>query len=205
MASWPWAKPGGASPSRSLRELLLKKWKIELGVLLLVIVFVVVPPLRTHVLDEFLFQSPSGKVRLVVWQESLAMLKDHPITGAGLVGYQTALVPYHHPWHKEVAPYPLEIFLYPHNVILNFWSELGLLGLIVFIWLMVAFFQVAWRKRDQPLAIMALAAMVALLVHGLVDVPYFKNDLAVLFWIIMALPLLEPMVHEARRDGQCLT
>ncbi len=31
--------------------------------------------------------------------------------------------------------------------------------------------------------------MTALLIHGLVDVPYFKNDLAMLFWIIYALGL----------------
>lgn len=35
----------------------------------------------------------------------------------------------------------------------------------------------------------ALASMAALLVHGLVDVPYFKNDLAVLFWILISLSI----------------
>jgi len=29
--------------------------------------------------------------------------------------------------------------------------------------------------------------MVVVLIHGLVDVPYFKNDLAILFWIVYAL------------------
>jgi hypothetical protein len=33
-----------------------------------------------------------------------------------------------------------------------------------------------------------------LLIHGLVDVPYFKNDLSLLFWLIVALisvPIIE--------------
>jgi hypothetical protein len=34
---------------------------------------------------------------------------------------------------------------------------------------------------------MALPVIIAILVHGLVDVPYFKNDLAVLFWMLIAL------------------
>jgi len=32
-----------------------------------------------------------------------------------------------------------------------------------------------------------LSAMVVIVVHGLVDVPYFKNDLAVMFWALIAL------------------
>jgi ASC-1-like (ASCH) protein len=52
------------------------------------------------------------------------------------------------------------------------------------------------------MSLMALCGMAALLVHGLVDVPYFKNDLAILFWLIMALPLLEPRTHEAHRDPE---
>lgn len=163
--------------------------KIVLGVgVVLAAVVLSITPLRSKVLDEFLLQSPSGQIRRVVWQETVALLKDHPIAGAGLAGYQMALVPYHNPWHKDITPYAIEIFLYPHNVILNFWVELGLVGVIVFVWLLVVFFREAWKKRDTMLAQMAIAAMVALLVHGLVDVPYFKNDLAVLFWIIMALP-----------------
>ena len=30
-------------------------------------------------------------------------------------------------------------------------------------------------------------AMVAIIVHGLVDVPYFKNDLALEFWTFLGL------------------
>jgi len=33
--------------------------------------------------------------------------------------------------------------------------------------------------------------MIVLLVHGLVDTPYFKNDLSVLFWLIIGLGIAE--------------
>jgi hypothetical protein len=32
-----------------------------------------------------------------------------------------------------------------------------------------------------------LLALVAVIVHGLVDVPYFKNDLSLEFWTLLAL------------------
>lgn len=180
-----------------------RRWTVA-GLLLATIgAACVLPATRNLIVSQLTFSSPSGIMRRVVWEESVAMLKDNWITGAGLAGYQTALEPYHEPWRKDVSPYKLEIFLYPHNVILNVWSELGLAGVIVFVWLLGAFFTITWRQRRQPLSVMALAAMVALLVHGLVDVPYFKNDLAVLFWTIMALPLLERRrVHTMHRDPE---
>lgn len=134
--------------------------------------------------NELLLRDWSGHVRKTQWSETWTMLKDtstplgagRPIIGAGLSGYKTALAPYHK------ATY-LEIFEYPHNIVLNFWSETGLLGLLVFLWIIILFFR---NTRHHA----AIASMVVILIHGLVDVPYFKNDLAILFWIIYALGLL---------------
>jgi hypothetical protein len=30
-------------------------------------------------------------------------------------------------------------------------------------------------------------AFLTIIIHGLVDVPYFKNDLAVFFWVLLAI------------------
>ena len=40
---------------------------------------------------------------------------------------------------------------------------------------------------DGALQLGVLLALVAVVVHGLVDVPYFKNDLCLLFWTLVAL------------------
>lgn len=152
-----------------------------------------IPELRglsNRAAEPILFGDTSGKIRLVVWQETWTMLRDSPLAGGGFANYQRALAPYHQPWHKEITPYALEIFLYPHNVFLNFWTEFGIIGLLVFLWLVAVFFKISWQRKDDVMTILAIAAMSALLVHGLVDVPFFKNDLAVLFWLIMIMPLL---------------
>jgi O-antigen ligase len=103
------------------------------------------------------------------------MLVDRPIRGAGLSGYPTVFAPYHKAGH-------IEIFQYPHTLVLNFWSEVGLAGLLAFALIMLRFFRDATATKAWTLA----GAGAALLVHGLVDVPYFKNDLAMLFWLLMA-------------------
>lgn len=161
------------------------------GVAMVMIALLVLPMTREVIFEQATLSAPSGLMRRAVWSETIALLRDTPIRGAGLAGYQTAVEPYHVDWRPEITPYKIEIFLYPHNVFLNAWVETGLLGLISFVWLLAVFYRLAWKQRSMPLSAMALAGMTALLVHGLVDVPYFKNDLAVLFWLIMALPLLE--------------
>ncbi len=126
-------------------------------------------------------------LRRTQWADTWTMLKDGRLLyGAGLGNYQATMLPYHnHPG--------IEIYLYPHNVFLNFWTETGLAGLILFLGIIAAFWRSVWhalRTLSRPLVIGAAAAMVTLLVHGLVDVPFFKNDLSVLLWLIILLPLL---------------
>lgn len=138
---------------------------------------------RHLILQKLSFQSWSGMVRLKIYQETWTMLKDHPVFGAGLAGYQTGIRPYHlNTW--------MEIFLYPHNIVLAIWSELGLLGLLAFGYLVWWLVKKIYERRDSLKY--ALGASVSiLLIHGLVDVPYFKNDLAVAFWLIVLLAVTE--------------
>ena len=82
--------------------------------------------------------------------------------------------------------------MYPHNIFLNFWTELGLAGMVLFAWIIGRFVYLGLKllkqESDQKGIILGLiCAMVVIFVHGLVDVPYFKNDLAVVFWVLLAM------------------
>ncbi|MFA5076021.1 MAG: O-antigen ligase family protein [Patescibacteria group bacterium] len=154
------------------------------------------------IVDTLLFRDWSGKIRLLMWRETWQLIRDHWFLGVGLAGYQTALASYHQA--KEI-----EIFMYPHNFIFNFWVELGLAGLLTFLYIIGKFFRLGvavlkskacpepfgfaqgWLRREvknfRVVGAALLAALVVILVHGLVDVPYFKNDLAILWWTIFGL------------------
>ena len=89
---------------------------------------------------------------------------------------------------------PTEIYMYPHNIFLNFWSELGILGALLFCWIIAKFlwqsgrFFLAERNNQEYfIALGLMTSMITLVIHGLVDVPYFKNDLSALFWVSIAL------------------
>ena len=144
-------------------------------------------------------------MRVQQWRETISMLSDTPIFGPGLAGYQSLMIPYHQNSH-------VEIYLYPHNFFLNFWTETGLLGLISTIWILVLFFILGFKAYNKsniqifkysnnPLTLTTTCAMIVLLVHGLVDVPYFKNDLSILFWIIVGLMII---LYNERRSGRAV-
>ena len=143
-------------------------------------VILAVPKIRTPIIKAVTFQEWSGHVRVLIWQESITMLKDHPVFGAGLGAYPDVIKPYHK------ATY-IEIFQYPHNILLNLWSETGLLGILAFAWLCVTWVRLALKRDGDARRVAFLFPLIAILVHGLVDVPYFKNDLAVVFWVFVIL------------------
>ena len=149
-----------------------------------------IPSLRERVLTNL--DPTNGHNTLVgrfhLWSVALQMLRDHPIFGAGLSGFATVVGPY---WN----PTNIDQFTYPHNIVLNSWTETGLLGVAAFGWILVTGMMVAWRgwrtapSSWQAIHLGVLLALVAVVVHGLVDVPYWKNDLSVEFWTLLSLPI----------------
>ncbi|MFA5854321.1 MAG: O-antigen ligase family protein [Patescibacteria group bacterium] len=155
----------------------------------------IIPETRAFAIEKLTLRDWSGRVRKEMWVEASHMLKDHAVLGAGLSGYPIVFDAYHEARH-------IEIFQYPHQLFLNFWSELGLAGLIAFFLLIGRYFMTLRETlrrvpSSQFWIAMLVASMTALLVHGLVDVPYFKNDLSMLFWLLLA--LTSSMRAEARQ------
>jgi O-antigen ligase len=143
-------------------------------------------PLIRHRIAYELHPLPGNTLdfRLRIWGQTLRLLSHHPVLGIGLSYYQQAMGPY---WQD------LPKVIYPHNIVLNFWAVTGLLGLVAFGWLTIRAFIMGWRGwrrhsaewRPYDLGIMLF--LVAVVVHGLVDVPFFKNDLSLEFWALLGI------------------
>ncbi len=143
--------------------------------------FIIQSPIK----DKINFKDYSGNIRIDMWEETVEMLNDNFIFGSGIIGYQEVMKNY----HKNNY---FDIFLYPHNLFLNFWVEIGLLGLIIFIIIFFKFFKNCYnyRQSNNYYFIILILSFISLIIHGLVDVPYFKNDLSILFWLIIMLSCL---------------
>ncbi|MDI3496571.1 MAG: hypothetical protein PWQ35_592 [Patescibacteria group bacterium] len=179
--------------------------------ILLVFAILFIPQLKTLTINKLTLQDLSGEIRKQQWRETMMTLTGKSfILGNGLSNYQTTVAPFHQEgiffnrdkienFHSVLygnaelrAKYwqPVEIYIYPHNIVLNFWSELGLLGLLGFLILIIKFLIKSFLlfiKNNNFLALGLFSSMLVIIIHGLVDVPYFKNDLAALFFIILSL------------------
>lgn len=155
---------------------------VKRGASVLALVALVLALVLPFTREKLFLHDTSGLVRRAQWSEAMTLLKAQPLQGAGLAGYPTEIAPYH-----DGTLY--EIFQYPHNVGLNIWVELGILGLVVAIWLAIVVARQAWQHRYDPLVVAGAVGLLTMVIHGLVDVPFFKNDLAVLTVFFLAMTL----------------
>jgi putative inorganic carbon (hco3(-)) transporter len=117
--------------------------------------------------------------RSAIYAATLHMIEAHPILGVGLGGYV----------------YNLHGFaeIYPHDLYLSFWVEVGLLGLLAFVYIFVRLIVTAWKALplaigfDRAMLWGAFGTMALWAVHGIFDSPYWKNDLSVEFWLVAAI------------------
>ncbi len=144
--------------------------------------------------------------RLRLWQSTLQMLNDHPITGVGLDQF---LYQYR---GRYILPdaWQEPNLSHPHNILLDFWTRLGLGGLSALLWLQVAFWRASWRIYSsvcpvqdtttlRAVSMGMMGSMAALLAHGLVDNSVFVQDLSYVFALLIALPSL---LHTAQVGEQ---
>ncbi len=141
-------------------------------------------------------QANSLSVRRQLWRVSGDLVAEHLLLGIGLGQFEPAYQTKLHErfqqfencsagWrmHIENCTRPLAEYVFrdPHNWILSMWLNTGLLGLISFVGIHGYIFYRLYRLH--PLSQEAQAtflALLSLLIFGLVDTIYWKNDLATL-------------------------
>ncbi len=122
--------------------------------------------------------------RIMIWHSAENMLESNWLWGIGAGNFQETYLIY----QKDFPPYLEWAVPHPHNLYLAWWLYGGILGLAGFIMLICFWFRGLFELQKNPsLKLMGLGIMCYILLHGLVDTTYFKNDLAVVFWLLFAL------------------
>ena len=136
-------------------------------------------------------------LRVNLWRSSLEMVREHPITGVGLDNF---LYAYRGRYILDAAWQEPDLS-HPHNIVLDFATRLGLLGLLAGLWLFSGWAlqlrQAArrWLPKHPgrasspwpPVIAGLLAAFGQGLAHGLVDHSFFLVDLACAFFLMLAI------------------
>lgn len=135
------------------------------------------------------FSEGTNFYRLRAWQSAVNMIRDHPITGLGLDQFLYAFRGHYimpDAWQEPNLSHP-------HNILLDVWIRLGIIGVAWLVVLQITFWRVWLKARlvsdnfTKVLFIGMAASMVNLVVHGLVDNSIFVQDLSYVFVLLVAL------------------
>ncbi len=134
-------------------------------------------------LNSLLDSRSSLSSRTMIWRSSLRIIRDNPVLGIGPGNFQTSYLDY----QQYFPPYLEWAVPQPHNLYLAFYLQTGLVGLIGFLLLCFKWFSLGLTQKNTTFSVVSLGILFYVLLHGLVDTPYWKNDLAYFFWIILFL------------------
>jgi len=142
--------------------------------------------------DSFLdLSNPQNSLiqRLFFWKAGVEIIKDFPFTGVGLGNFGLIYPKYRSPRAIETH--------FAHNSYLQIWAEMGILGLLAWLWLILGFFRAGLRNLkveygQNYLTIGLIAASAAFLVHNLIDFSFFIPEVAFHWWVILGLIICHP-------------
>lgn len=142
------------------------------------------------------FNSGTGFTRLQLWRSSWHMALDYPWFGVGpdnfLYAYRSLYI-LPTAWQEPNLNHP-------HTWLLDWWTRLGIVGMVLGLGWWIAGLRATWHKLRHlpidatptiasPVAALwlgTLAAMIAALAHGLIDLSYAVPDL-MLVWVLLTL------------------
>ena len=172
--------------SAVLSFVLLKKFKLNYKVLTaLGLIFITVFP-------SFVFSSTVGftrgsvRSRMLIWKGALFMIKNNPVLGVGTGNFEIAY-PF---WSagKEDVLRPLgERVGNAHNDYLEIAAENGIVGLLLFLFLIFTIFKITFlnMKRGSPeeklITVFIFSSLVAILVNAFAAFP-LKNPSVILYF-----------------------
>ncbi len=136
--------------------------------------------------------------REMIWSASKIILKENYIFGIGPGMFQEYYLSHQKDFKK---PYLEWAVPYPHNVFLAFFIQLGILGILGFFLIVFWVFRVCFevlrvffKEKSSDgrgeAAVLIVAFFTYFLLHGLVDTPYWKNDLSLIFFLFLAISLI---------------
>ena len=128
---------------------------------------------RTTRCVEYLQPLFSWHMRFDYWKEAVKIIAAHPLTGVGL------------------GTFDLPQCRFAHNSYLQIWGEMGILGIVSFLWIVGAVLRNALKeiktsphKNTLTLLIIAIAAF---LFHNVIDFSFFLPEVSILAWVLFGL------------------
>ncbi|MBD2139400.1 putative bicarbonate transporter, IctB family [Anabaena sp. FACHB-1237] len=159
-------------------------------VAILVLAVLFIEPVQVRVVSIFADrQDSSNNFRRNVWDAVFEMIRDRPIIGIG---------PGHNTFNKVYPLYqhPRFTALSAYSVFLEVIVEMGFVGFLCFLWLIIVTVNTGLmeirplresRNAEGFWLIGAIAAIIGMLGHGMVDTVWYRPEVNTVWWLLVAL------------------
>lgn len=174
--------------------LLAERRLIPLGILgLLAMPFILPPALWERLLSSITMSDSSSQYRVSIYQAGLDIIRHYWITGIGVDAF------------NEIYPlFSLEAAnaYHVHNLFLQEFIELGIVGFSVFMGMLVFFFQKLYStmaraaKRYRFLLAAIFGAIAGVLLQGMTDHIWFDYSIVLLFWCVLGIGMASVRLGE---------
>jgi O-antigen ligase len=123
--------------------------------------------------------------RFYIWQKSWKIIKDNFIIGVGIGNLPATIKRY----QKSIFATAWD----PHNVYISIFGETGIIGFIIFLWLIGSLFYLSFKKNNEN-SIFSLILLVFIAVISLKGTYHFSKN----FWLSLSLAYLLAHYSESR-------
>jgi O-antigen ligase/Flp pilus assembly protein TadD len=166
--------------------------------------------LRNRVTIESLTSGSSILRRVATWKFTWMMVEDYPLLGSGLGTYNYHTLKYQAEFfakdnNRDI--YPHGRAAQAHNEYLQLWSELGIIGLLVFLWIVVSYYHYIlkylqlMKNKEKAITIGLAAGVTAVLVDAIFGFPLQLAASLSLFWMFLGLTTVQINITNIQRKG----
>jgi len=145
-----------------------RKMLIILGLLGLASFFLLPESLIQRAKDIYDFNNVTTQTRFELWTEACRLFSEKPIFGQGLKTFSLLL---------EKG--------YAHNCYLQILVEMGVIGLLSFLWILATFFYHLFYRTHSAISLGFGCAILAGAIHCLSDTNLYSIPTATLFWFLL--------------------
>lgn len=151
--------------------------------------FLLPPVIHARLASIVNLSDASNAYRLNIWIATVRMIKDYWVTGVGL-GYRSFM------WVYQEYKLRGQIAWHSHNQYLEQFSELGIIGLALFVWLMLRVAAAGGSalrrsphadRRLRSVAAGGVASVAGILFYGFFENIFYLPTVIVTFWVVAGL------------------
>jgi O-antigen ligase len=138
-----------------------------------------------HLASALNLSAGSARSRFAIWQNTLAMFRDHFLVGFGPGNFQYAYPLYSHSSAKDLLFNVNIKAAEAHNDYLQLLAERGVLGTVLFLWILLALATRLWqgfKPPGEPLLLPLAVSLCAMLLLAFWDFPLAMPVPTAFFW-----------------------